>query len=161
MSPEDLPTDFESSNVRHNNEFYNGNLYNDPELLAPQDNLKEKLIEHAESSPRKKESSSGKPPAKLEGPRSPVSPKHSESSGSSQHIDFNLKTTIAHLQSDLVYSIGVFISAVIINLYPDKLYFDSICTILFSYVALELTLPIFRESVRILLEGVAEGGKAG
>lgn len=71
--------------------------------------------------------------------------------------DFNLKSTIAHLQGDLVYSIGVLISAVIINLFPNLRFFDSICTLLFSYVAFELTVPIFTESIRILLEGTPEG----
>ena len=71
--------------------------------------------------------------------------------------DFNLKSIIAHLQADLVYSIGVFISAVIINIFPNLRYFDSVCTFLFSYVALELTIPIFKEAMQILLEGSPEG----
>ena len=71
--------------------------------------------------------------------------------------DFNLKSTIAHLQGDLVYSVGVFISAVVINLFPNLRFMDSLCTLLFSYVAVELTFPIFTESSRILLEGIPEG----
>ena len=71
--------------------------------------------------------------------------------------DFNLKTTIAHLQGDLAYSIGVLISAVIINIFPNLRFFDSVCTFLFSYVALELTVPIFKEATTLLMEGVHEG----
>lgn len=74
-----------------------------------------------------------------------------------EKMDFNLKTTIAHLQGDLVYSVGVFISAVIINIFPKARFFDSICSLLFSYVALKLTAPIFKEAIRILLEGTPEG----
>ena len=73
--------------------------------------------------------------------------------------DFNLKTTIAHLQGDLAYSIGVLISAVIINIFPNLRFFDSVCTFLFSYVAIELTVPIFKEATTLLMEGVHEGKK--
>ena len=151
--------DPESSDVRHNNEFYTNNLYNYSDSFVPQDSLKENLINKS----KQKEGNISKVKE-----NKPVLEKKfeednfsedsdNESHENEQNMDFNLKTTIAHLQSDLIYSIGVFISAVIINMFPDMLYFDSICTILFSYVALELTIPIYKESVRILLEGAAEG----
>lgn len=80
-----------------------------------------------------------------------------ENNNKEEKKDFNLKTTIAHLQGDLAYSIGVLISAIIINIFPNLRFFDSVCTFLFSYVALELTIPIFKEATSILMEGVHEG----
>lgn len=66
--------------------------------------------------------------------------------------DFNIQATIAHIQGDIVYSVGVFISAVIINLFPSLRFIDSACTLLFSYVVLEITLPLFKDSMEFLLE---------
>ena len=71
--------------------------------------------------------------------------------------DFNLKTTIAHIQGDVVYSVGVLISAIVINIYPSAIYFDSICTLLFSYIVLEITVPIIDDSIRFILEGAPNG----
>jgi zinc transporter 2 len=71
--------------------------------------------------------------------------------------DFNLKSTIMHIRGDMVYSVGVLISAILINLFPQVRFFDSVCTILFSYVVLDITRPIFSAAVRYILEGVPEG----
>jgi zinc transporter 2 len=71
--------------------------------------------------------------------------------------DFNLKSTIMHIRGDMVYSVGVFISSVLINLFPQVRFFDSVCTILFSYVVLDITRPIFSAAIRYILEGAPEG----
>lgn len=71
--------------------------------------------------------------------------------------DFNLKTTIAHIQGDIIYSVGVLISAIIINLFPTLIYFDSICTLLFSLVVFDITMPIFNDSMKFILEGSPKG----
>jgi zinc transporter 2 len=75
----------------------------------------------------------------------------------SKHEDFNLKSTIMHIRGDMVYSIGVLIAAILINLFPEIRFIDSICTILFSYVVLDITRPIFSASIRFILEGAPEG----
>lgn len=159
MNPSSNGNDLESSNVRNNNEYFTHNLYNESETLTDQETLRENLLEKSKAdTPREDPTKEQEPLKQSEADSEDAS---SGSSDNQDNMDFNLKTTIAHLQSDLVYSIGVFISAVLINFFPDKLYFDSICTILFSYVAMELTIPIFKESMRILLEGSAEGGRLG
>ena len=71
--------------------------------------------------------------------------------------DFNLKSTIMHIRGDMVYSVGVLISSILINLFPQVRFFDSVCTILFSYVVLDITRPIFSAAIRYILEGVPEG----
>ena len=138
----------ENSNIRRNQEFYNNNLYNEPEQFNPQEHspeikLPEKQIVNSDTDFFEKQESDNE--------------NKKEELEESQKKDFNLKSTIAHLQGDLVYSIGVFISAVIINIFPNLRFFDSVCTYLFSYVSLELTIPIFTESMQILLEGTPEG----
>lgn len=161
VDSEIMTFDPENSDVRNNNQFYTNNLYNQSDSLTPQENLKENLLEKPESELSHKNEIQEKKESPIESCKDSSKETSSDSSDKQENMDFNLKTTIAHLQSDLIYSIGVFISAVLINIFPDKLYFDSICTFLFSYVALELTIPIYKESVRILLEGPAEGSQPG
>lgn len=71
--------------------------------------------------------------------------------------DFNLKTTIAHIQGDIIYSIGVLVSAIVIILFPNMRYFDSLCTLLFSLVVIDITIPIFTDSLRFIMEGAPKG----
>ena len=71
--------------------------------------------------------------------------------------DFNLKTTIAHIQGDIMYSVGVLISAIVITLFPSMIYFDSLCTLLFSLVVIDITIPIFTDSLRFIMEGAPKG----
>lgn len=71
--------------------------------------------------------------------------------------DFNLKTMIAHIQGDIIYSVGVLISAVVITLFPKLRYFDSLCTFLFSIVVIDITVPIFTDSLRFIMEGAPKG----
>ena len=71
--------------------------------------------------------------------------------------DFNLKTTIAHIQGDIIYSVGVLISAIVITLFPSMRYFDSLCTLLFSLVVVDITIPIFTDSLRFIMEGTPKG----
>jgi len=71
--------------------------------------------------------------------------------------DFNLKTMIAHIQGDIIYSVGVLISAIVIHLFPNLRFFDSLCTLLFSIVVIDITMPIFNDSLRFILEGTPKG----
>lgn len=71
--------------------------------------------------------------------------------------DFNIKSTIMHIRGDMIYSVGVLISAIIINIFPSLTFIDSFCTIIFSYVVLEITLPILKSASSYILESVPEG----
>lgn len=71
--------------------------------------------------------------------------------------DFNVKTTIAHIQGDIIYSVGVLVSAVVIKIFPNMRYFDSLCTLLFSLVVVDITIPIFTDSLRFIMEGAPKG----
>lgn len=71
--------------------------------------------------------------------------------------DFNLKTTIAHIQGDIIYSVGVLISSIVITIFPSMRYFDSLCTLLFSLVVIDITIPIFTDALRFIMEGTPKG----
>lgn len=77
----------------------------------------------------------------------------------SEDADFNLKSAIAHLQSDLIFSVGVFLGAIIINIFPKARFIDSIFTFVFSILVIRITIPIFKESFRVLLNGASESSK--
>lgn len=72
--------------------------------------------------------------------------------------DYNLRITIMHIRGDMGYSVGVFISAVLINLFPKWLIIDSLCTIIFSYVVVHITQPIVFSVTRLIFEAVPESG---
>ena len=74
-----------------------------------------------------------------------------------ENDDFNLKSAIAHVQGDLVFSIGVFIGAILINIFPKARFIDPIITLGFSIIVLKITIPIFKESIKVLLDGASDG----
>ena len=150
-----------SSNIR-DFEREDSEPVNDTENnLAQNSNPSEFDVEKGESSQRDKTSPAGFDESinavKVSSRNSHSSFYEDDDDDDEENDDFNLRSTIAHLQGDLIYAVGVFISAVIINLFPNLRFVDSLCTLLFSYVAVELTFPIFAESSRILLEGIPEG----
>lgn len=55
-----------------------------------------------------------------------------------------------------MYSIGVFIAAVTINMNPNWQWIDSGCTILFSFVVLHITVPVFKDSIKVIMEAVPD-----
>ena len=48
---------------------------------------------------------------------------------------------------------GVFLVAIVIYFKPEWLWFDPLCTVLFSVIVFFTTVPIFKECTRILMEG--------
>lgn len=71
--------------------------------------------------------------------------------------DYNIRITIMHIRGDMAYSVGVLVSAILINLFPEWILLDSICTILFSYVVVHITQPIIVSVSKLIMEGVPEG----
>lgn len=72
------------------------------------------------------------------------------------HKDYNVRITIVHIRGDMAYSVGVLISSILINCFPNWLIIDSFCTILFSFVVIEITQPIVVSVTRFLFEAVPE-----
>lgn len=74
-----------------------------------------------------------------------------EDQDSSKHI--NIRAALIHVFGDLLQSVGVLISSIIIKIFPECKIADPICTIIFSLIVLCTTSIIIRDSVRILIEG--------
>merc|ERR1712141_558668 len=77
--------------------------------------------------------------------------KHSHlEEGNEKHI--NLRAAVIHVLGDLIQSIGVLISSVIIKIWPEYKKADPACTVLFSIIVFFTTVTVLRDSVLILLE---------
>merc|ERR1712141_459750 len=70
----------------------------------------------------------------------------------SLHDHINLRAAMIHVLGDLIQSIGVLISSVIIKIWPDYKKADPVCTLLFSIIVFFTTVTVLRDSVLILLE---------
>ncbi|XP_049806076.1 zinc transporter 2-like isoform X1 [Schistocerca nitens] len=78
---------------------------------------------------------------------------HSHSEFSHSRSGINVRAAVIHVIGDLLQSIGVFVSAVVIHFYPGAKIADPLCTFVFSILVLTTTVSVFMETVRILLEG--------
>ncbi|XP_046399698.1 zinc transporter 2-like [Ischnura elegans] len=67
--------------------------------------------------------------------------------------NINLRAAIIHVLGDLILSVGVFISAVVIKAYPSAKLADPICTFVFSALVILTTAPVVRDAVHVLMEG--------
>ncbi|KAJ3375088.1 hypothetical protein GGF31_005810 [Allomyces arbusculus] len=68
------------------------------------------------------------------------------------HRNINLRAAIIHIIGDIVSSVGVLISSVIITLYPEWVIVDPICTFFFSAIVMCTTFALIRDSIGILME---------
>merc|ERR550539_663177 len=68
-----------------------------------------------------------------------------------QHI--NIRAAFIHVLGDLLQSVGVLISSIIIKFKPNYMWADPACTILFSVIVFCTTLTIAKDTVHILIEG--------
>ena len=76
---------------------------------------------------------------------------------SEEHI--NIRAATIHVLGDLIQSIGVLISSVIIKIRPEYKNADPICTVLFSIIVVATTAKILRDTLNILLESNVESTK--
>lgn len=67
--------------------------------------------------------------------------------------DVNLQAAYLHVLGDMVQSIGVAISGLIIWLKPNAEICDPICTFVFSLIVMISTVPLMRKIIVILMEG--------
>ncbi|XP_046743164.1 zinc transporter 2-like [Diprion similis] len=82
------------------------------------------------------------------GPRSSHSHTHKDVPG-----NINVRAAVIHVIGDLIQSIGVFVTAVIIKQYPNAKIADPICTCIFALIVLFTTVPVLRDSLNVLMEG--------
>ncbi len=73
-----------------------------------------------------------------------------------KHDDINLRAAFIHVIGDLIQSAGVLVASALIWYRPQWRIADPICTFFFSVLVLGTTLFIFRDILRILMEGKEE-----
>lgn len=75
------------------------------------------------------------------------------SKDNSSMLNINLQGAYLHVITDMIQSIGVMISGVILWFKPDWIVVDLICTLVFSVLALATTFSMLRRIAGILMEG--------
>ena len=66
--------------------------------------------------------------------------------------NLNIRTVMAHINGDLVYSVGVLLGAIAININQDWKILVPLLTVLFSFVVLHITVPVFTDSMSAVME---------
>ncbi|KAI9033896.1 cation efflux protein [Phycomyces nitens] len=77
---------------------------------------------------------------------------HNQTSGKETNI--NLRAAALHVLGDLLASIGVLISSIILIFKPEYTIVDPLCTFMFSLLVLFTTYHLVRDSLAVLMEGV-------
>lgn len=57
-----------------------------------------------------------------------------------------------HVLGDLLMSVGVIIAAVLININPDWILADPLCTYLFSVIIAFTSIPVFKDCMMVIME---------
>jgi zinc transporter 2 len=65
----------------------------------------------------------------------------------------NVESAYLHVLGDMLSSVGVIIAAAIIYIWPDMVIVDPICTYIFSVIICFTTIPIFKDCIRVMMEG--------
>ncbi|CAO3611499.1 unnamed protein product [Cunninghamella blakesleeana] len=68
--------------------------------------------------------------------------------------NINLQAAALHVLGDLLASLGVLISSIILWIKPEYSFVDPLCTFLFSMIVMYTTFHLMRDSMIILMEGV-------
>jgi cation diffusion facilitator family transporter len=71
-----------------------------------------------------------------------------------KEANINLRAAALHVIGDLLASIGVLISSIILIFRPDLTIVDPLCTFLFSILVLYTTYHLVKDSLAVLMEGV-------
>ena len=77
---------------------------------------------------------------------------HSHSDTSSQQV--NIHAAVIHVLGDLIQSLGVFVSAILIKFFPSCKWLDPVCTALFAVIVFGTTMPIARDLILVLMESI-------
>ncbi|XP_059412202.1 proton-coupled zinc antiporter SLC30A8 isoform X1 [Carassius carassius] len=78
-------------------------------------------------------------------------------SGKRQQANASVRAAFVHVIGDLLQSVSVFVSALIIFFKPEYKIADPICTFLFSLFVLGTTFTIMRDIIIVLMEGTPAG----
>uniref|UniRef100_G3NF31 Proton-coupled zinc antiporter SLC30A8 n=1 Tax=Gasterosteus aculeatus TaxID=69293 RepID=G3NF31_GASAC len=86
---------------------------------------------------------------------------HSHKGGRSQQDNASVRAAFVHVLGDLLQSVSVLLSAIIIFFKPEYKIADPICTFLFSIFVLCTTFTILRDILVVLMNGTPAGVKYG
>uniref|UniRef100_A0A1A8BEI9 Mediator of RNA polymerase II transcription subunit 30 n=1 Tax=Nothobranchius kadleci TaxID=1051664 RepID=A0A1A8BEI9_NOTKA len=78
---------------------------------------------------------------------------------STQQANASVRAAFVHVMGDLLQSVSVLISAIVIFFKPEYKIADPICTFLFSILVLCTTFTILRDILLVLMEGTPSGVK--
>ena len=73
--------------------------------------------------------------------------------------NINMEAAYMHVLGDLIQSVAVMISGIIIWIEPSYQIADPICTVLFSLIVCYSTMGVIKNSVNVLMEGVPKSVK--
>ncbi|ORE08700.1 cation efflux protein [Rhizopus microsporus var. microsporus] len=79
---------------------------------------------------------------------------HNDISAPHRETNINLRAAALHVIGDLLASVGVLISSIILIFKPDYTIVDPLCTFLFSILVLYTTYHLVKDSLAVLMEGV-------
>ncbi|XP_041868300.1 zinc transporter 2-like [Melanotaenia boesemani] len=79
--------------------------------------------------------------------------------GRTQQANASVRAAFVHVMGDLLQSVSVLVSAIIIFFKPEYKIADPICTFLFSILVLCTTITIMRDILLVLMEGIPSGVK--
>uniref|UniRef100_A0A8C2KZR2 Proton-coupled zinc antiporter SLC30A8 n=1 Tax=Cyprinus carpio TaxID=7962 RepID=A0A8C2KZR2_CYPCA len=82
---------------------------------------------------------------------------HGGLSGGHSHTNASVRAAFVHVIGDLLQSVSVLVSALIIFFKPEYKIADPICTFLFSLFVLGTTVTIMRDIIIVLMEGTPAG----
>uniref|UniRef100_A0A3Q2P5J3 Proton-coupled zinc antiporter SLC30A8 n=1 Tax=Fundulus heteroclitus TaxID=8078 RepID=A0A3Q2P5J3_FUNHE len=78
-----------------------------------------------------------------------------------QQANASVRAAFVHVLGDLLQSVSVLVSAIIIYFKPEYKIADPICTFLFSILVLFTTFTIMRDILLVLMEGIPSGVRYG
>ncbi|XP_015232404.1 PREDICTED: zinc transporter 8 [Cyprinodon variegatus] len=82
---------------------------------------------------------------------------HADSGQRAQQANASVRAAFVHVMGDLLQSVSVLVSAIIIFFKPEYKIADPICTFLFSILVLCTTFTIMRDILLVLMEGTPSG----
>ena len=82
---------------------------------------------------------------------------HDHSQKNSKQMNVNVKAALIHILGDLLFSLGVLTSSLLITLFPSWTILDPLCTFGFGIIVIFTTLGLVKESVGVIMQRVPPG----
>eukprot|EP00760_Papus_ankaliazontas_P002077 PhM_4_TR10830/c0_g1_i1/m.9487/K14689/SLC30A2, ZNT2; solute carrier family 30 (zinc transporter), member 2 len=80
--------------------------------------------------------------------------RHDDATEFTLHHNLNMRAAMIHVLGDLLQSVAVLISSIIVWVRPSAKIIDPLCTLFFCCLVMYTTIPVTKEVVRLLMQGV-------